>query len=153
MRAIIQRVKRATVKVDDKIIGKINQGLLVLVGFEASDTMEDISWMVAKISAMRIFNDENGKMNLSLEDLDGEILLVSQFTLHASTKKGNRPSFIQAAKPDIAIPLYRQTIKSFELWLEKTIQTGEFGADMQVSLVNDGPVTISLDSKDKIQLL
>lgn len=149
MRAILQRVRNAQVTVENEVIGKINQGLVVLVGFEETDTMEDISWMVAKISAMRIFNDENGKMNLSLEDLDGDILLVSQFTLHASTKKGNRPSFIHAAKPDIAIPLYRQTIHSFELWLEKKIQTGEFGADMQLSLTNDGPVTISLDSKNK----
>lgn len=149
MRAIIQRVCAAQVAINDEVVGKINQGLLVLVGYEASDTMEDISWMVAKISAMRIFNDDQGKMNLSLEDIDGDLLLVSQFTLHASTKKGNRPSFIQAAKPDIAIPLYRQTINSFKLWLEKEVQTGEFGADMQVSLTNDGPVTISLDSKNK----
>lgn len=149
MRAIIQRVIEAQVAIDGAIVGKIEKGLLVLVGFEETDTIEDISWMVAKISAMRIFNDEQGKMNVSLEDLKGDILLVSQFTLHASTKKGNRPSFIHAAKPAIAIPLYQQTIHTFELWLERTIQTGEFGADMQVSLTNDGPVTISLDSKMK----
>jgi D-tyrosyl-tRNA(Tyr) deacylase len=149
MRAILQRVLNAQVAIEGKVVGKIDKGLLVLVGFEPTDTLEDVSWMVAKISGMRIFNDEQGKMNLSLEDIKGEILLVSQFTLHASTKKGNRPSFIQAAKPDLAIPLYRQTISTFELWLERTIQTGEFGADMQVSLLNDGPVTISLDSKNK----
>ena len=147
MRAILQRVQEAKVEVAGEVVGKIEQGLMVLVGFETNETMEDISWMVAKISAMRIFNDEEGKMNLSLEDIKGELLLVSQFTLYALTKKGNRPSFIQAAKPDIAIPLYRQTIKAFEQWLERPIQTGEFGADMKVSLVNDGPVTISLDSK------
>jgi D-tyrosyl-tRNA(Tyr) deacylase len=149
MRAIIQRVQHAQVAVAGEVAGKIEKGLLVFVGFEATDTMEDISWMVAKISAMRIFNDADGKMNLSIEDIKGEILLVSQFTLHASTKKGNRPSFIHAAKPEIAIPLYKQTISTFEAWLERSIQTGEFGADMQVSLVNDGPVTISLDSKMK----
>jgi len=147
MRSILQRVSEAQVNIAGEVVGKIEKGLLVLVGFEESDTLEDITWMVAKISAMRIFNDEDGKMNLSLEDIAGEILLVSQFTLHASTKKGNRPSFIHAAKPAIAIPLYRQTISTFELWLERTIQTGEFGADMQVSLINDGPVTISLDSR------
>ena len=147
MRAIIQRVSEAQVTIAENVAGKIDKGLLVLVGFEPTDTIEDISWMVAKISAMRIFNDEHGKMNLSLEDIKGDILLVSQFTLHASTKKGNRPSFIHAAKPDTAIPLYKQTISTFEAWLERKIQTGEFGADMQVSLVNDGPVTISLDSK------
>lgn len=149
MRAVIQRVSQAQVTIQGKNSGKIEAGLLVLIGFEASDTMDDIQWMVQKIAQLRIFNDEEGKMNLSLQDIDGNLLLVSQFTLHASTKKGNRPSFIKAAKPDVAIPLYEKTIKAFELKLGKTVQTGEFGADMQVALVNDGPVTISIDSKHK----
>lgn len=149
MRAVIQRVSQAQVTIQGKILGKIEAGLLVLIGFEASDTLDDIQWMVQKIAQLRIFNDEEGKMNLSLQDIDGDLLLVSQFTLHASTKKGNRPSFIKAAKPDVAIPLYENTIKAFELKLGKTVQTGEFGADMQVALVNDGPVTISIDSKHK----
>ncbi|MFT4969261.1 MAG: D-tyrosyl-tRNA(Tyr) deacylase [Chitinophagales bacterium] len=149
MKAIIQRVSEASVQVNAQTIGAIQQGLLVLLGFENEDQQEDIDWMVQKIIQMRIFNDAAGKMNLSLLDVSGDILLISQFTLHASTKKGNRPSFIKAAKPDMAIPLYEQTISSFQHKLNRAIQTGEFGADMKVSLLNDGPVTISLDSKLK----
>ncbi len=149
MKAIIQRVSEASVQVNAQTIGAIQQGLLVLLGFENEDQQEDIDWMVQKIIQMRIFNDDTGKMNLSLLDVSGDILLISQFTLHASTKKGNRPSFIKAAKPDMAIPLYEQTISSFQQKLNRAIQTGEFGADMKVRVLNDGPVTISLDSKLK----
>ena len=149
MRAIIQRVKNASVSIDGKLTATIEQGLLVLLGIEAEDTAEDIAWLSAKIVQMRIFNDQQHLMNLSLHDVQGSILLVSQFTLHASTKKGNRPSFILAAKPNIAIPLYEAMIVQLEKDLGKKIQTGSFGADMQVSLVNDGPVTIFIDSKQK----
>ena len=127
----------------------MGNGLLVLVGFEESDTSEDILWMCSKIARLRIFGDENGAMNLSVMDVDGEIMVVSQFTLHASTKKGNRPSFMKAAKPDMAIPLYEQFIEQLENEIQQKIPTGEFGADMKVSLVNDGPVTIIIDSKNK----
>lgn len=150
MKVVIQRVRSAQVAIDEKVVGQIEKGLLVLVGFEAADTQEDIDWVVAKTVNLRIFNDENGVMNCSLLETGGSLLLVSQFTLHASTKKGNRPSYIQAAKPEIAIPLYEKSIQAFELALQKTIQTGQFGADMQVSLLNDGPVTILIDSKNKI---
>lgn len=149
MKAIIQRVAHANVQVAGKPVGKISKGLLVLVGFQEDDSQEDIDWVVKKTCQMRIFNDEAGKMNLSVEEINGEILVVSQFTLHASTKKGNRPSFIYAAHPDIAIPLYERCLKSFTIKLGKPVQSGEFGADMKVSLLNDGPVTISLDSKRK----
>jgi len=149
MRAIIQRVKNASVSIDGKLTATIEQGLLILLGIEAEDTSEDIAWLSAKIVQMRIFNDQQHLMNLSLHDIQGSILLVSQFTLHASTKKGNRPSFILAAKPNIAIPLYEAMIVQLEKDLGKKIQTGSFGADMQVSLVNDGPVTIFIDSKQK----
>lgn len=149
MRTIIQRVKSANVEVDNKIIGKINKGLLILVGFEDEDNQNDIEWIVKKISNLRIFGDSEGKMNLSVKDVDGEILLVSQFTLQASTKKGNRPSFIKAAKPDISVPLYKKLIAEFDKEMQKKTQTGEFGAYMNVSLVNDGPVTIFIDSKNK----
>ncbi|MEN9323228.1 MAG: hypothetical protein RL699_1008 [Bacteroidota bacterium] len=149
MKVVIQRVRSAQVAIDEKVVGQIEKGLLVLVGFEAADTHEDIDWVVAKTVNLRIFNDENGVMNCSLLETGESLLLVSQFTLHASTKKGNRPSYIQAAKPEIAIPLYEKCIQTFELALQKTIQTGQFGADMQVSLVNDGPVTILIDSKNK----
>lgn len=149
MRTIIQRVKSANVEVDNKIIGKINKGLLILVGFEDEDNQNDIEWIVKKISNLRIFGDSEGKMNLSVKDVDGEILLVSQFTLQASTKKGNRPSFIKAAKPDISVPLYEKLIAEFDKEMQKKTQTGEFGAYMNVSLVNDGPVTIFIDSKNK----
>ena len=150
MKVVIQRVCSAQVTIDEKVVGQIEKGVLVLVGFEAADTQEDIDWVVAKTINLRIFNDENGVMNCSLLETGGSLLLVSQFTLHASTKKGNRPSYIQAAKPEIAIPLYEKCIQAFEWAIQKTIQTGQFGADMQVSLLNDGPVTILIDSKNKI---
>jgi len=150
MKVVIQRVRSAQVSIAEKVVGKIDQGLLVLVGFEAADAQEDIDWIVAKTVNLRIFADENGVMNCSLLETGGSLLVVSQFTLHASTKKGNRPSYIQAAKPELAIPLYESCIQAFEWALQKTIQTGQFGADMQVSLVNDGPVTILIDSKNKI---
>jgi len=150
MKVVIQRVQSAQVEIAKQVVGKINQGLLVLVGFEAADTQEDIDWVVSKTVNLRIFADENGVMNCSLLETGGSLLIVSQFTLHASTKKGNRPSYIQAAKPEIAIPLYENCIQAFEWVLQKPIQTGQFGADMQVSLLNDGPVTILIDSKNKI---
>jgi len=147
MRVVIQRVGEAEVKVDGETIGKIGSGLLVLVGFEAEDNQKDLEWMSGKITKLRVFNDENGVMNISIKDNGGDILLVSQFTLHADAQKGNRPSYIKAARPEIAIPLYEKFIKQLELDLGKSIQTGKFGADMKVSLMNDGPVTILLDSK------
>jgi D-tyrosyl-tRNA(Tyr) deacylase len=147
MRVVIQRVGEAEVKVDGETIGKIGSGLLVLAGFEANDNQKDLEWMSGKICKLRIFNDENGVMNISVKDAVGDILLVSQFTLHADAQKGNRPSYIKAARPEIAIPLYEQFIKQLEFDLGKSIQTGRFGADMKVSLMNDGPVTILLDSK------
>ncbi len=150
MKVVIQRVRSAQVEIAEKVVGQIEKGLLVLVGFEAADTQEDIDWVVAKTVNLRIFADENGVMNCSLLETGGSLLVVSQFTLHASTKKGNRPSYIQAAKPELAIPLYENCIQAFEWALQKSIQTGQFGADMQVSLVNDGPVTILIDSKNKI---
>lgn len=149
MKVVIQRVSEASVTIDRIVTGKINVGLLVLAGFEETDNKEDIEWMSGKITRLRIFGDENGNMNLSVNDIAGEILLISQFTLHASTKKGNRPSFIKAAKPNFAIPLYEQFIKQLELDIGKSIQTGEFGADMKIALINDGPVTITIDSKNK----
>ncbi len=149
MRVVIQRVKNASVTVQEKKIAKIRQGLLILLGIEAIDTKEDINWLVSKIIKLRIFNDEEGVMNLSVKDINGEILVVSQFTLHASTKKGNRPSYIKAARPDIAVPLYSEFTAALETLLEKKIQTGEFGAMMDVALINDGPVTILIDSKNK----
>ncbi len=147
MRVAIQRVGEAEVKVDGLTIGKIGSGLLVLAGFEANDNQKDLEWMSGKICKLRIFNDENGVMNINVKDAGGDILLVSQFTLHADAQKGNRPSYIKAARPEIAIPLYEQFIKQVEFDLGKSIQTGKFGADMKVSLMNDGPVTILLDSK------
>lgn len=149
MRATIQRVSEASVTIEGKIISAIQKGLLVLAGFEEGDTNEDLEWMSHKIAELRIFADENGQMNLSVKDVGGEIIIVSQFTLHAMTKKGNRPSFIKAAKPDIAIPLYEIFIKQVEQDLGKAVGTGEFGADMKVALINDGPVTINIDSKSK----
>lgn len=149
MRVVIQRVSRASVTVDEKVTGAINTGLLVLVGIEDADGPEDLQWLSSKIVQMRIFNDADGIMNLSLQDVKGDLLLVSQFTLHASTKKGNRPSYIQASKPPVAIPLYEQFIAQLEKDLGKPIQTGIFGADMKVELVNDGPVTIWMDTKNK----
>lgn len=150
MIAIIQRVSEASVKIEGVIKGEIQDGFLVLLGITHTDTQEDVEWISKKIVGMRIFSDEDAKMNLDLATIGGNILLISQFTLHSSTKKGNRPSFIEAARPEIAIPLYKKMIHQLEKDLGKTIQTGEFGADMKVSLVNDGPVTIILDSKNKI---
>lgn len=149
MRAVIQRVLHAKVKVDEKITGSINKGLLILLGIEDADQQEDIDWLSNKIMNLRIFDDEQGIMNLSVKDIDGELLLVSQFTLHASTKKGNRPSYIKASKPDYAVPVYEKMIYQLETELSKKIQTGIFGADMKVELINDGPVTIVIDSKNK----
>lgn len=149
MKAVIQRVSQSSVTIDAKIVAEIQKGLLVLVGIEDSDSQEDISWLTSKIANLRIFADENEVMNLSLKDIDGEIIVVSQFTLHALTKKGNRPSYIKASKPEIAIPLYESFVKQMEIELGKKIQTGQFGADMKVSLVNDGPVTIIIDTKNK----
>ncbi|MBS9766977.1 MAG: D-tyrosyl-tRNA(Tyr) deacylase [Flavobacteriaceae bacterium] len=149
MRAVIQRVSNASVTVEGQIIGEIGKGILILLGIENADTTEDIQWLSKKIVNLRIFDDENGVMNKSLIDTKGEALIVSQFTLHASTKKGNRPSYIKSAKPDISIPLYKQFIQQMELDLGKKVATGKFGADMKVSLLNDGPVTILIDTKNK----
>lgn len=149
MIAVIQRVSESAVKIDGQVKGHIGAGLLVLLGIEEADTDEDIQWLSRKIVNMRIFNDERDVMNRSVTDVQGDLLLISQFTLHASTRKGNRPSYIKAAKPDIAIPLYEKFISVVQQELGKPIQTGEFGADMKVSLVNDGPVTIIIDSKDR----
>jgi len=149
MKVVIQRVSRANVKVDGKITGEIGKGLLVLLGVEDTDTYEDIQWLSNKITNLRIFNDENGIMNKSVMDISGNILLVSQFTLHASTKKGNRPSYIRASKPGFAIPMYEKMIKQLESDLGKKIQAGIFGADMKVELLNDGPVTIIIDTKNR----
>lgn len=149
MIAVIQRVSEASVTIEQQVKGAIDTGLLVLLGIASEDNDEDIEWLVKKIINLRIFGDEEGKMNLSLNDVQGDILLISQFTLHASTKKGNRPSYIKAAKPDIAIPLYERFIKVMEQQLGKPIATGEFGADMKVRLLNDGPVTIMIDTRNK----
>ena len=149
MRAVIQRVSKASVKVDDQFTAQIGQGLLVLLGIEDADTEEDIKWLSSKIINLRIFNDSEGVMNESVLDKKGEIILVSQFTLHASTRKGNRPSYIKASKPAIAIPLYEEMIKQLSADLGKSIGTGIFGADMKVDLLNDGPVTIVIDTKNK----
>jgi D-tyrosyl-tRNA(Tyr) deacylase len=149
MRAIIQRTKAASVTINDVIKSQIDFGLLILLGIENADSSEDISWLVRKIVNMRIFDDENGVMNKSIKDVNGDIIVVSQFTLFASTKKGNRPSYIKAARPETAIPLYETFIQSMELDLGKKVGTGEFGADMKVNLINDGPVTILMDSKNK----
>ncbi|MCR9014023.1 D-aminoacyl-tRNA deacylase [Aquiflexum gelatinilyticum] len=150
MIAVIQRVSESTVKIEGQIKGQIGTGLMVLLGIEEADGSEDIEWLSKKIVNLRIFPDENEVMNRSILEALGDILLISQFTLHASTKKGNRPSYIKAAKPDIAIPLYEKFISYLEKDLGKPIQTGEFGADMKVALVNDGPVTIIMDSKNKV---
>lgn len=149
MRVVIQRVSEATVTVDKQVTGKINNGLLVLVGFEESDTSEDIEWLCKKIIQLRIFNDSNGLMNIPIKEINGEILTVSQFTLHAHTKKGNRPSYIRAAKPETAIPLYEKFNLKLSEELGKPVQTGVFGAMMDVHLINDGPVTIFIDTKNK----
>ncbi|MDC8003171.1 D-aminoacyl-tRNA deacylase [Aureisphaera galaxeae] len=149
MRAVIQRVKEASVTVGGKIISNIDQGYLILLGIEAADGKEDIDWLSAKIAGLRVFGDENGAMNLSIQDVDGEVIVVSQFTLHASTKKGKRPSFIKAARPEQAIPLYESFVSELGKHLGKEVQTGAFGAMMDVQLINDGPVTISIDTKNK----
>ena len=149
MRATIQRVSEASVTIGGRVKSKIGLGLLVLAGFEESDINEDLEWMSAKIANLRIFNDTVGLMNLSVKDVSGDIIVVSQFTLHALTKKGNRPSFIKAAKPDVAIPLYEKFLNLIATDLGKPVGSGEFGADMKVALINDGPVTINIDSKQK----
>lgn len=149
MKAVIQRVLQSSVTIDQKIVAQIEQGLLVLVGIEDADTKEDIDWLTSKIANLRIFGDENQVMNLSVKDIKGEMLVVSQFTLHALTKKGNRPSYIKAARPEIAVPLYESFVQQMEIELGKKVQTGQFGADMKVALINDGPVTIIIDTKNK----
>lgn len=149
MKVVIQRVSSASVTIDAKTVADIQKGLLVLVGIEDVDSQEDIDWLVNKITNIRIFGDEKDVMNLSVKDIDGDIIVVSQFTLHASTKKGNRPSYIKASKPEVAIPLYDNFVKKIEMELGKKVQTGIFGADMKVLLLNDGPVTIVIDSKNK----
>ena len=149
MIAVVQRVSGASVTIDNRVKSFIGTGLLVLLGIEEADGQEDIDWLSAKIVNLRIFNDEQGVMNVSVKDANGEVLVVSQFTLHASTKKGNRPSYIKAAKPEIAIPLYEAFIKAVEANLGKEVHTGEFGADMKINLLNDGPVTIIIDTKNK----
>ena len=149
MRVVLQRVSQASVTVEGNKTAEIQKGLLVLVGIEDADTQEDIDWLVGKIIKMRIFGDENDVMNCSVQDVDGDIIVVSQFTLHASTKKGNRPSYIKASKPEFAIPMYENFVKSLEKDFGKKVQTGIFGADMKVSLLNDGPVTILIDSKNR----
>ena len=149
MKVVIQRVSKASVTINELKVASIKKGLLILLGIVNEDTQEDINWLVRKIVNLRIFNDEDGVMNNSLLEVDGNAIVVSQFTLHASTKKGNRPSYIKAAKPEIAIPLYQNFVKTLETALGKTVQTGQFGADMKVELLNDGPVTITIDSKNK----
>ncbi|WP_372752214.1 D-aminoacyl-tRNA deacylase [Mariniflexile sp.] len=149
MKIVIQRVLKASVSIEGKEVASISNGLLVFIGIVEGDTSEDIKWLSNKVSNLRIFSDENGVMNKSLLDINGEAIVVSQFTLHAATKKGNRPSYIKAAKPEVAIPIYEAFLKQLEQDLGKPIQTGEFGADMQVGLINDGPVTIIIDSKNK----
>lgn len=149
MKVVIQRVSEASVTVEGQKTADIQKGLLVLIGIEDADTQEDIDWLVGKIIKMRIFGDENDVMNCSVQDIDGDIIVVSQFTLHASTKKGNRPSYIKASKPEFAIPMYENFVKALEKEFQKKVQTGIFGADMKVSLLNDGPVTIAMDSKNR----
>ena len=149
MRVVIQKVTQASVSIENQIVGSIDKGLLVLVGIEDTDTNDDIAWLSAKIVNLRVFDDDNGVMNLSVKEVGGEVLIVSQFTLHASTKKGNRPSYIKAARPEVAIPIYEAFIKQVETLLGKKVPTGQFGAMMQVNLSNDGPVTILIDTKNK----
>lgn len=150
MIAVIQRVSSASVTINHQVKASIQKGLLVLLGIEEADSSDDIEWLATKITNLRIFNDQEGVMNVSLKDDGGDIIIVSQFTLHASTRKGNRPSYIKAAKPDVAVPVYNDFIAAVEVALGKKVQTGEFGADMQVNIVNDGPVTIIIDTKNKI---
>ena len=149
MKVVIQRVSSSSVTIDAKIVAEIQKGLMVLVGIEDSDTSEDISWLTSKIVNLRIFGDENDVMNLSVKEIDGDIIVVSQFTLHALTKKGNRPSYIKASKPEIAVPLYEEFVAQMQKNLGRKVQTGVFGADMKVALLNDGPVTIIMDSKNR----
>ena len=149
MKVVLQRVASASVTVEDRIVGSIQKGILVLVGIEDADSQEDIDWLVTKITQLRIFGDDNGVMNLSVEEVNGDVLVVSQFTLHAATKKGNRPSYIKAARPEIAIPIYEKFVNTLENKMGKKVPTGIFGADMKVALLNDGPVTIIMDSKNK----
>jgi len=149
MKAVIQRVSQSSVTINENIVAEIQKGLLVLIGIEDADSIDDIQWLTSKIANLRIFGDENEVMNLSLKDVDGEMIVVSQFKIHALTKKGNRPSYSKAAKPEIAIPLYENFVEQMEIELGKKVQTGEFGADMKVALINDGPVTIIIDSKNK----
>ena len=149
MRTVIQKVTQASVVIENQIVASINKGLLVLVGIEDTDNNDDIAWLSAKVVNLRVFEDENGVMNLSVKDVDGEVLVVSQFTLHAATKKGNRPSYIKAARPEVAIPIYETFIKQVESLLGKRVPTGQFGAMMQVALCNDGPVTILIDTKNR----
>jgi D-aminoacyl-tRNA deacylase len=149
MKAVIQRVSQASVTIDNHVVADIQKGFLVLIGFEELDNQEDINWLSLKIANLRVFADENDVMNLSIKDISGEVIIVSQFTLHASTKKGNRPSYIKAAKPNIAIPLYEKFIAQMETKIGRKVQTGKFGSDMKVGLVNDGPVTIIIDTKNK----
>jgi D-aminoacyl-tRNA deacylase len=150
MIAVVQRVSSASVEIDKVIKGKIGNGLLVLIGIEDADTKEDVEWLAAKIISLRIFNDQEGIMNISLKDVNGDLLIVSQFTLHASTKKGNRPSYIRASKPDVAVPVYELFLKTSSQILGREVQSGIFGADMKVALLNDGPVTIIIDTKNKV---
>ncbi len=150
MKSVIQRVSKASVTIEGEEVASISQGLLILLGIVSEDTLEDIKWLINKIANLRVFGDENNIMNNSLLDVNGDAIVVSQFTLHASTKKGNRPSYIKAAKPDVAIPLYESFVKQLEVCLGKKVQTGQFGADMKVALINDGPVTIIIDSKNKM---
>jgi len=149
MRIVLQRVSEASVKIDNQVVGEISQGLLLLVGIEHEDEESDADWLIQKVIGMRVFSDSDDKMNLSIKEIKGEFLIVSQFTLHASTKKGNRPSFIEAARPEKAIPLYDYFCEQLQKVSEIKVQTGKFGADMKVSLVNDGPVTIVIDSKNR----
>lgn len=149
MRIVIQRVTQASVEINNQVKGQIGKGLLLLAGFTADDTEEDLKWMAGKVAQLRIFSDEQDKMNLSVQDVQGDVLVISQFTLYANTKKGNRPSYINAAPPAIAVPLYERFVGTLEEALGKPVQTGEFGADMKVSLLNDGPVTIVMDTKNK----
>jgi D-tyrosyl-tRNA(Tyr) deacylase len=149
MKAVIQRVSKASVEINNNIVANINSGLLILIGIEEADSREDIEWLTSKIANLRIFGDEKDVMNLSLKDIDGDVIIVSQFTLHALTKKGNRPSYIKAAKPEIAIPLYEKFVIQMEQEIGKKVQTGQFGSDMKVALINDGPVTIIIDTKNR----
>ena len=149
MKTVIQRVSQSSVTINNEIVAQIQKGVLVLVGIEDADQQEDILWLASKIANLRIFADENDIMNLSVKEINGDVIVVSQFTLHAQTQKGNRPSYIKASKPEIAIPMYEKFIQHLELELGKSIQTGQFGADMKVALVNDGPVTIIIDSKNR----